>query len=113
MVKIPVVRDILEANERIAAENRKIFNENKVFVLNLMSAPGAGKTSLLERTIDTLNGEMGIGVIEGDIQSSIDAERLSKYGIPAVQINTDGACHLDGNMIRVAFAHFDLKSLDL
>lgn len=113
MLKIPVVRDILEANERIAAENRRIFNENKVFVLNLMSAPGAGKTSLLERTVDKLNGEMGIGVIEGDIQSSIDAERLSKYGIPAVQINTDGACHLDGNMIRGTFAHFDLKALDL
>lgn len=113
MLQIPVVRDILEANERIAAENREIFDENKVFVLNLMSAPGAGKTSLLERTVDTLNGEIRIGVIEGDIQSSIDAERLSKKGVSTVQINTDGACHLDGNMIRGAFSHLDLKSLDL
>lgn len=113
MLQIPVVRDILEANERIAAENRRIFDENKVFVLNLMSAPGAGKTSLLERTIDALSSEIKIGVIEGDIQSSIDAERLSKKGIPAVQINTDGACHLDGNMIHGAFGHLDLKALDL
>ncbi len=113
MVKIPVVRDILEANDRIAAENRRIFDENKVFVLNLMSAPGAGKTSLLERTVDALKGEMGIGVIEGDIQSSIDAERLSKHGIPTVQINTDGACHLDGNMIQGTFSHFDFKTIDL
>lgn len=112
-MKIPVVRDILEANERIAAENRKIFDESSVFVLNLMSAPGAGKTSLLERTIDTLSNEIRIGVIEGDIQSSIDAERVSKKGVVAVQINTGGACHLDGNMIQGAFNHLDLKTLDL
>jgi hydrogenase nickel incorporation protein HypB len=113
MAQIPVVRDILEANERIASENRKIFNENNVFVLNLMSAPGAGKTSLLEHTIDALGGKLKIGVIEGDIQSSIDAERISKKGVPAVQINTDGACHLDGNMIQDTFGHLDLKSIDL
>lgn len=113
MAQIPVVRDILEANERIAAENRRIFDENGVFVVNLMSAPGAGKTSLLERTIDTLSSVIQIGVIEGDIQSSVDAERVSKKGVPAVQINTDGACHLDGNMIQGAFGHLDLKALDL
>lgn len=112
-MKIPVVRDILEANERIAAENRRIFDEKGVLVLNLMSSPGAGKTSLLERTIDTLNGEMRIGVIEGDIRSTLDAQRVSKKGVPTVQINTDGACHLDGNMIQGALSHFDLKSLDL
>jgi hydrogenase nickel incorporation protein HypB len=113
MAQIPVVRNILEANERIAAENRRIFDENRVFVLNLMSSPGAGKTSLLERTIDTLSGEIQMGVIEGDIQSSVDAERVAKKGVPAVQINTDGACHLDGNMIQGAFGHLDLKSIDL
>ena len=113
MAQIPVVRDILEANERIAAENRRIFDENMVFVINLMSSPGAGKTSLLERTIDTLSGEIQMGVIEGDIQSSVDAERVAKKGVPAVQINTDGACHLDGNMIQGAFGHLDLKSIDL
>ena len=113
MMKIPVVRDILEVNDRIAEENRAIFLENEVFVLNIMSSPGAGKTSLLERTIDALHKEIRIGVIEGDIQTSIDAMRISKKGVPAVQINTDEACHLDGNMIRATFDSLDLKALDL
>jgi len=112
-LKIPVVRNILEVNERIAAENRRIFSENEVMVLNLISSPGAGKTSLLERTIDALHKEIHIGVIEGDIQSNIDAKRISKKGIPTVQINTDGACHLDGNMIRETLNALDLESLDL
>lgn len=113
MMKIPVVRDILEVNDRIAEENRSIFIENEVFVLNIMSSPGAGKTSLLERTIDALHKEIQMGVIEGDIQTSIDAMRISKKGVPAVQINTDEACHLDGNMIRATFDALDLKALDL
>jgi len=112
-LKIPVVRNILEVNERIAAENRRIFSENKVLVLNLISSPGAGKTSLLEHTIDALHKEIRIGVIEGDIQSNIDAKRISKKGIPTVQINTDGACHLDGNMIRETLNSLNLESLDL
>jgi hydrogenase nickel incorporation protein HypB len=112
-MKIPVIRNILEANDRIAAENRRTFVENKVFVLNLMSSPGAGKTSLLERTIDALHQDMRIGVIEGDIQTSIDAKKISKKGVPTVQINTNEACHLDGNMIRATLGSLDLKSLDL
>ena len=112
-MKVPVIRNILEANERIAAQNKALFEENKIFVINLMSSPGAGKTSLLERTIDALKAEMRIGVIEGDIQSSRDAERVAEKGVPAVQINTGGACHLDGNMIRDAFSEFDFRELDL
>lgn len=112
-MKISVVRDILEANERIARQNRQLFDENNLLVLNLMSSPGAGKTSLLERTIETLKGDVRMGVIEGDIQSSQDAERIARKGVPAVQINTGGACHLDGNMIRDTFAEFDFKDLDL
>ena len=112
-MKVAVVRNVLEANDRIAAENRAIFLENGVFVLNMMSSPGAGKTSLLERTIDALHDKMRIGVIEGDIQTDIDARRISKWGIPTVQINTNDACHLDGNMIRAALDSFDLKALDL
>jgi hydrogenase nickel incorporation protein HypB len=95
-LKIPVVKNILEANERIAEENRKLFEKDKVVVINLMSSPGSGKTSLLERTIDELAGRIRMGVIEGDVQSTRDAERIAQKGIPAVQINTDGACHLDG-----------------
>ncbi|MDY6836823.1 MAG: hydrogenase nickel incorporation protein HypB [Thermodesulfobacteriota bacterium] len=112
-MKIPVIRKILEANDHIAEENRKIFAENGIFVLNLMSSPGAGKTSLLERTIDALHKDLRIGVIEGDVQTSIDAKKISKKGVPTVQINTDEACHLDGNMIRATLDSFDLKSLDL
>jgi hydrogenase nickel incorporation protein HypB len=112
-MKISVVRDILEANERIARQNKSLFEENGVFVINLMSSPGAGKTSLLERTIDALNRDLHIGIIEGDIQSSQDAERIAEKGIPVAQINTGGACHLDGNMIRDTFDTFNLKELDL
>jgi hydrogenase nickel incorporation protein HypB len=112
-MKISVVRDILEANERIAQQNKDLFKENNVFVINLMSSPGAGKTSLLEKSIDALKDEMNIGVIEGDIQSTQDAERIVAKGVPAVQVNTHGACHLDGNMIRDTFKDFDFASLDL
>jgi hydrogenase nickel incorporation protein HypB len=112
-MKVSVVRNILEANERIAEQNKALFEENRIFVVNLMSSPGAGKTSLLERTIDALKEETRLAVIEGDIQSSRDAERVAEKGIPVVQINTGGACHLDGNMIRDTFGEFNFKELDL
>jgi hydrogenase nickel incorporation protein HypB len=112
-MKIPVVKQILEANDRIADQNRAIFDENGLLVINLMSSPGAGKTSLLEKTIDVLKDTLRIGVIEGDIQSTHDAERIALKGVPAVQINTGGACHLDGNMIRDTFPEMDLEGLDL
>jgi hydrogenase nickel incorporation protein HypB len=112
-MKISVVKDILEANDRIARENKTLFDEKGLTVFNLMSSPGAGKTSLLEKTIDALKDEIRIGVIEGDIQSSQDAERIAQKGIPVVQINTGGACHIDGNMIRDTFNEFDFDDLDL
>ncbi|MDL1972010.1 MAG: hydrogenase nickel incorporation protein HypB [Deltaproteobacteria bacterium] len=113
MVKIPVVKDILEVNERIALENKELFDKHKVLVINLMGSPGSGKTSLLELTISALKEKLSIGVIEGDIQSMLDAERINKYGIQIVQINTYGACHLDGNMIRDALPSLNLEKLDL
>ena len=113
MTKVSVVKNILEANDRIAQENRKIFDEKGLMVFNLMSSPGAGKTTLLEKTVDALSEKLNIGVIEGDIQSSHDAERIAEKGIPVVQINTGGACHLDGNMIRDTFKDFDFDALDL
>ncbi|MBW1710002.1 MAG: hydrogenase nickel incorporation protein HypB [Deltaproteobacteria bacterium] len=112
-MKVPVVRNILEANDRIAEQNREMFDQHNIFVLNLMSSPGAGKTSLLERTIEHLKDRINIGIIEGDIQSSYDAERIAQKGVEAVQINTGGACHLDGNMIREAVSQFDLDKLNL
>jgi hydrogenase nickel incorporation protein HypB len=112
-VKISVVKNILEANERIAEENRQRFSSNRVLVINLMSSPGAGKTSLLEKTIQTLRDEFRVGVIEGDIQSTYDAERIGRTGAPVVQINTGGACHLDSNMIQEALRSLDIQNLDL
>lgn len=112
-MKISVVRNILEANDRIAQQNRDLFDENSLLVINLMGSPGAGKTSLLEKTIGALKDDLMVGVIEGDIQSSQDAERIARKGIPVVQINTGGACHLDANMIRDTFGEFDFKEIEL
>ena len=112
-MKIPVVQKVLEANERIAEENRRLFEKMNVLVINLVSGPGAGKTTLLERTIEGLKDLYRFGVIEGDIQSTLDAERIASTGVPVVQINTGGACHLDGNMIREAIGKLDLGALDV
>jgi hydrogenase nickel incorporation protein HypB len=112
-VRVTLVRDILEANERIAATNRAHFDDARVRVVNLMSAPGAGKTTLLERTVRELGAEKRIGVIEGDLQTALDAQRIERAGARAVQINTDGACHLDANMVAAALPSFDLAALDL
>jgi len=112
-VKISVVKNILEANQRIAEENRQRFSQNKLLVINLMSSPGAGKTSLLEKTILGLKSRFRIGVVEGDIQSTYDAERIGQTGAPAVQINTGGACHLDSNMVQEALKNLNLADLDL
>ena len=112
-MKVSVVKNVLAANDRIANENRELFDKNKVYVINLMSSPGAGKTSLVERTILALRDKYKIGVIEGDIQDTYDADRIAKLDIPVVQINTGGACHIDGNMIREALPVFDLSKTDL
>ncbi len=112
-MKISVVKNILDANDRIAMENRSLFNEKRMYVINLMSSPGAGKTSLVENTILALKDKYRIGVIEGDIQDTYDADRIAKLDIPVVQINTGGGCHLDGNMIREALPSLDLNHLDL
>lgn len=112
-MKITVVKNILEANQRIAEENRRRFDHQGLRVLNLMSSPGAGKTSLLEKTIHSLKGEVRIGVIEGDIQSTFDAERIERTGVPAIQINTGGACHLDSNMIQEALRSLEIQDFDL
>jgi hydrogenase nickel incorporation protein HypB len=111
-MKVKVATKILEANDRIALENKKVFDRAGVFVINLMSGPGAGKTSLLEKTLSG-RGELRIGVIEGDIAGSDDAERIEKFGAPVVQINTGGACHLDANMISEVLGDLPMDGLDL
>ncbi len=112
-MKVKVVTRILEANERIAEENRKHFRDAGVYVVNLMGAPGAGKTTLLERTIQALKPHLKVGVIEGDIVGSDDAERIGALGVPVVQINTGGACHLDANMISEVLPEIPLQDLDM
>ena len=112
-MKIDLHQPILDKNDRIASENRDLFKEKRVFVLDLLASPGSGKTSTILATIEALRDEFNIAVIEGDIASNVDAERISAQGIAAVQINTGGACHLESDMIRRAVNALDLDSLDL
>lgn len=112
-MEIKVMKDILVNNNLIAEENANLFKDKGVFVLNLMASPGAGKTSFILKTIDELISSFNIAVIEGDIASKIDAEKIKEKGIPAVQINTGGACHLDANMIKNSLEFLDFDKIDL
>ncbi|MGH4139931.1 hydrogenase nickel incorporation protein HypB [Clostridium sp.] len=113
MSEIKVFVDMLNTNDEIALENKEQFDSLNTFVINLMSSPGSGKTSILERLIQKLKPNLNIAVIEGDIYTTKDADRIEAQGVPVVQINTAGACHLDGNMINRALLNFDLRKLDL
>ena len=112
-MEIKILKDILSANEQIAERNRQLLDSNNVFAVNLMSSPGAGKTSLILETIKRLKGETKIGVIEGDVSSSLDAEVIGKEGVPVLQINTGGGCHLDANMTYTALNNVPLKDIEL
>lgn len=112
-MEIKVLKNILGANEQIAQRNRELLDRNGVFALNIMASPGAGKTSLVLQTIAALKGKARVGVIEGDIASKIDAETVGKVGVPVVQINTGGECHLDANMVQNALGSLPLKDIDL
>jgi hydrogenase nickel incorporation protein HypB len=113
MKKIDVGKKILDANEKCAFENIMFLAERKKLCLNMISSPGSGKTTILTRTINELKGKVRIGVIEGDIQTDIDAERIRATGAPAVQINTDGACHLSAAQVSKALKKLPLEELDL
>ncbi len=113
MREIKVVTNILQTNEEITAKNKKVLDEKGIFVINLMSSPGSGKTSILEKLIAKLKDEVSIAVIEGDIYTTKDAERIEAQGVPVVQINTGGACHLDGEMIKGALNSLELDGVDL
>jgi hydrogenase nickel incorporation protein HypB len=110
---IPVVEQIMSANDQIAETNRAMLDAAQVFSINIMASPGAGKTSLIEETIEALRGDWSIGVIEGDLASSIDAERVEALGAQAVQINTGGNCHLEAGMIQNALDRLNLQDIDL
>jgi hydrogenase nickel incorporation protein HypB len=113
LTKVKVFANILKANDTLAQKNKKLFQSNGVYTINLMSSPGSGKTSLLERTIAALKKDLNIAVLEGDLQTANDANRIKKFNIPVTQINTDGACHLDANMIDNALDFYDFKNLEL
>lgn len=112
-MQIPVVRNILEANEKLAASIRQRLAEKGILALNLISSPGAGKTTLLERTLADLSKEFGMAVIEGDLQTDNDARRVAATGAQAVQINTEGGCHLNSNLVLSALENINLDDVDI
>ena len=112
-MEVKVMKNILGENDKIAENNRKIFRDKKVFVVNLMGSPGSGKTSLLEKTLSALSKKISVAVIEGDLFTAKDAERIERQNVPVVQINTSGGCHLDAPMVARAAESLDLDKLDL
>jgi hydrogenase nickel incorporation protein HypB len=111
--RVEVVEKILSANDQLALENRKVLDDAGVYTLNMMASPGAGKTSLIEATIRSLSGRYQLGVIDGDVATSIDADRAAAAGAQAVQVNTGGECHLDAVMLKGALAQMDLGAIQL
>lgn len=111
--RIAVVEQILSANDRLAADNRRVLDEHGLFAVNLMASPGAGKTSLIERTLAALREQWRVAVVDGDVATSLDADRAAAAGAEAVQINTDGNCHLDAVMLHEALGELDLDDCQL
>ncbi|MBP1654160.1 MAG: hydrogenase accessory protein HypB [Bacteroidetes bacterium] len=111
MSVITIERKVLEKNDEIARQNRELLERHGILALNLVSSPGAGKTSILERMLERITGRIPIAVIEGDVQTDLDARRVARYGVPAVQIVTRGGCHLEANLVRDALAGLSLAGL--
>ena len=112
-MKVPVLQNILSANDQIAARNQALLAQHRVLAVNVMSSPGAGKTTLILETVRRLKGRVKIGVIEADIASTIDADKIAKEGIPVVQINTGGQCHIDASMVSSALEKLPLAEISL
>jgi hydrogenase nickel incorporation protein HypB len=114
--KTSVAERVFDANEALAQANREKFDHAGTFAINMMSSPGAGKTTILERTFERLSGELRFGVLEGDVQTTLDADRLKRFHIPITQVNTDpgfgGECHLDANMVRYGLRDLPLHEID-
>ena len=110
---ITIERKVLEKNDQIAQRNRQFFRERGIFVLNFVSSPGAGKTSILEKTFEELRDSAKIAVIEGDVQTDLDARRVAQYGVPVVQIVTMGGCHLEANLVHDALQNLDLTGVEM
>ena len=116
-VKRVVRENVLDANDTLAGANREMFDRAGTYTINMMSSPGAGKTALLERTLERLRNQLRLGVLEGDVQTTLDADRLARFHIPLVQVNTDpgfgGECHLDANMVRSGLGELPLEDIDI
>ena len=110
---VSVLKNLMSENDQVAAHNRGHFDKNNVLAINLMSSPGSGKTALLEETIQQLKKQFRIAVIEGDLETENDAERIRQQGVPAIQISTGSACHLDAHMVHNAVHDLSLKDLDI
>ena len=112
-MKVEILKSITSANDAIAAQNKQVLDKDGVFTINLMSSPGSGKTSLILQTINNLRGKLKLAVIEGDVASKIDAERISEEGVPAIQINVGGSCSLEAHMIGPALDKLPLSDTDV
>jgi hydrogenase nickel incorporation protein HypB len=113
MSVITIERKVLEKNDEIARLNRALFAQHGIIALNFVSSPGSGKTSILERTLEHLSGRVRMAVIEGDVQTDLDAQRVAKYNVPVVQIVTHGGCHLEAKLVYDALARITLENIDL
>lgn len=113
MSVVTIERKVLEKNDAFAAMNRDALVRQGVFTINMVSSPGAGKTTLLERTIAHLGGTLSLAVVEGDVQTDLDAQRVAKYGVPVVQIVTNGGCHLEARLVQDALSRLDLSATDV
>ena len=110
---IPVMQDILGRNDMVASENKALFDKNNVLAINLLGSPGSGKTTILEKTIANLKNDLRLAIIEGDLFTDKDADRIAQHNVPVIQINTNGGCHLDAPMVKEVLSDLDLANLDV
>lgn len=113
MAVITIERKVLEKNDEVAGRNRALFAQRHLFVINVVSSPGSGKTSLLEKTLTNLKDKLGIAVIEGDVQTDLDARRVARFNVPVAQIVTNGGCHLEAKLVADALEQLDLEGIQL
>lgn len=113
MSVITIERKVLEKNDEVAQQNRELFARHNVFAINIVSSPGSGKTSILEQTLAHLKNRISVAVIEGDVQTDLDAQRVAAFGVPAIQIVTKGGCHLEAPLVKEALASVDLSKVQL
>jgi hydrogenase nickel incorporation protein HypB len=106
---VTIERKVLEKNDEVASQNREIFKKHNIFVVNLVSSPGSGKTSIIEKTLEYFAGKLNISIIEGDVQTNLDAQRVAKYNVPVVQIITNGSCHLEAKLVHDALLNLEIE----